>query len=93
MRTITTTTTRQLATGLANAEARKINQDLTFPEPDHLVVAPDELVDTVTKQLDELVKKSNNAFGNYDASALRSGQAATIQAEYLRLKDAGHYGV
>lgn len=82
MRTIETLTTRQLATSLANQEVRNIDDS---GKPAHLVQATDSHVEAVKAKLDAIVP---GLFSAADPQALRSGQAATVQAEYLRQRHA-----
>lgn len=88
MRTIETLTTRQLATGIANAEARDDAATADSQVAQHTIVAADGHVEEVKTRLDAIVPQ---VLHQGDAQALRSGQAATVQAEYLRRRDAGHY--
>jgi hypothetical protein len=75
MRTITTQTTRQLATGIANQDAR--NADKTG-KPSHTITATDEAVTEVKEGLDKAAK-----ILGFDTSALRSTESAVLVDRYL----------
>lgn len=81
MRTITTQTTRQLATGVANQDARNADKS---GKPAHTITATDEAIEGVKAGLDTVAKLLG-----YDAQELRGSQAATLVDRYLDRRAAG----
>lgn len=86
MRTVTTYSTRQLATAIANTEAR----EATTAAIPHLVQATEAEVNLVKERLDEIVDEFNRHPSRngrqLEKAALSSDTSLAVQDRYVELR-------